>query len=247
MPLTWKPCPTSQMPLNTGAMPLIGFRQRPFAAEVLRHREGNCREAAERRRILIPEAGQRVGQRALPAMAHALGEARLQPVVVGLAGVRNHPDDAVQRERAVRDVRIRIGDAGGGVERDVDVVLDRLLVAAAGVHVVDFDRRAAAELVRDADRALPAVRHVRVVGNRRLFLEIAQQAPGPVVDVAEPLQRLVVGRQRPVERVGREVGRGRRCRRESRQSSADSSATARSCSGCRCSTARSRREPPCDR
>ena len=75
-----------------------------------------------------------------------------------------------------------------------------------GVHVIDLQRREASELLRDADGALPAVRDVRVVGNRRLFLEIAQQAPGPVVDVAEPLQRLVVGRQRPVERVRREVG-----------------------------------------
>ena len=57
-----------------------------------------------------------------------------------------------------------------------------------------------------ADRCLPAVRDVGVVGNRRLLLEIAQQTPRPVVDVAESLQRLLVRRQRTVERIGGKVG-----------------------------------------
>ena len=46
------------------------------------------------------------------------------------------------------------------------------------LHVVGLERHVAAELLRDADRALPAVRHVRVVRNRRLLLEVAQQTPG---------------------------------------------------------------------
>ena len=89
-------------------MTLIAIRERALTAQILRDRERHLGESADRLRILIPEAGQRVGERPLPAVAHALGDVRLQTVVVGLAGVRNHPDHAVERERAAADVRIGI-------------------------------------------------------------------------------------------------------------------------------------------
>ena len=123
-----------------------------------------------------------------------LGEVRLQSVIVGSARHRKHPDHAVERERSTAGVRVRIGNACRRVEGEVDIVLDRLLVAALRVHVVGFDRHVLGQLARDADRALPTVRHVRVRRRRRLLLQIAQQTSGHVIDVTEPLQRLVVGR-----------------------------------------------------
>src|SRR5712664_3743817 len=56
------------------AVPLIGFGQRSFAANILRDRERHFGEAADRRRIPVPETGQRVGERRLPVTTHALGE-----------------------------------------------------------------------------------------------------------------------------------------------------------------------------
>src|SRR6185503_10943163 len=39
-------------------MPLIAFRQRSLASQILDHRERHFGEAAERLRVLVPEAGQ---------------------------------------------------------------------------------------------------------------------------------------------------------------------------------------------
>ena len=40
------------------------------------------------------------------------------------------------------------------------------------------------------------MRHARIIRNRRLLLEVAQQTPRRIVHVAEALQRLLVGRDR---------------------------------------------------
>ncbi len=127
----------------------------------------------------------------------------------------------------MRDVRVRIRDAGRRVECEIDVVLDRLFVAAVRLHVVHLERHRRAELLRDADGALPAVRHVRVVRDRRHLLQIAEQTwrrageagrrPRRIrriirsssARIAEPGQSLLIGRNRAVERVRREVGTSR--------------------------------------
>src|SRR6266508_104630 len=69
-------------PVEHRAMPLIIFRQRSFTAKVLCDRKCDLLEAAQGKRIAIPESRQRVGQRPLPAMAQALGDVHLEPVIV---------------------------------------------------------------------------------------------------------------------------------------------------------------------
>src|SRR5207245_3443039 len=59
-------------------MTLIGFRERPFAAGVVRHREWHFGETADRRRVAVPSTRPRVGERTLPAMADSLRHVRLQ-------------------------------------------------------------------------------------------------------------------------------------------------------------------------
>ena len=81
-----------------------------------------------------------------------------------------------------------------------------MFVARVGLHVVGLERHRGAELPRDPERALPAVGHVGVLRNRRLLLQVSQQAARRVGDVAEARQRLRVGRRRTVERVRHEIG-----------------------------------------
>src|SRR5262249_20009555 len=174
-------------------MPLIRFRQRTFTPQIRRNGERDLGEPAERWRIPVPETAQRIRERTLPTMAQTLRETRLQSVIIGLADVRNHSNDAVQREGAMADVRVRIGNARRRIKRDVDVILDRFLVTALGVDVIDFERGVVRKLVCYADRALPTVRDMRVIWNRSLLLEIAEQTARPVVDVAESLECLIIG------------------------------------------------------
>ena len=159
---------------------------------------------------------------------HPLRQAALHAVVIRLADLRTAADDAELRIRTMPYVRVPVRDAGCGIERDVHVVLNRLLVAAVGLYVVDLQCRRRPELLRDADRALPAVRHVRVRRDGRHFRQIAQQAGrrtgeaarrpcrvrrvvgASAARVAEARERLIEGRQRTVERVGDEVGAPRR-------------------------------------
>ena len=141
-------------------------------------------------------------------------------MVRGAAVLRRHRHDAEFGVRQERSIRKRIVDAGGGVERDVDVLLLPPLVAALRIDVVDLQRGDGSHLPLDADRRLPAA--VDVVGRRFLQLAVAAQqarrvagkATGPPGGEVGRLlgrraiarQRLVVGGRRAVERVGGEIG-----------------------------------------
>ena len=71
--------------VEDGAMALIGRAKRPFTGDIWRDRERDFLEirAAQRLRILRPEAGEGVGDRPLPVVAHPLPEHGLQPAVIG--------------------------------------------------------------------------------------------------------------------------------------------------------------------
>src|SRR5437762_9986867 len=114
-------------------------------------------------------------------MAEALGQHRLQAVVVRPAGEHLLADDAPRWIRARRAIGEWIRYAGRRVERDVRVVLQHLLVAAARVDVIRLDRHVGGELTLEADRGLPVVREMRVLGLRRLFGRRAVETAGRVV------------------------------------------------------------------
>ena len=75
------------------------------------------------------------------------------------------------------------------------------------VDVVGLHSNHITKLTLNANRGLPAVLDIRVVGRRRQLLQAARETAGPVVvDVAEVRKGLRGRRGRPVKRVQREVG-----------------------------------------
>ena len=177
-------------------MPLIGDGRAVVVAECGVHAERYLAQKAQRTRIAVLERRHGVRQRALPAMAHALGEHRLQAVVVRPAVHQVQPDDAPVGERTVDETAAHLGvvvqrNAASGVVRDVDVVLDAMLAPAAGEHVVRFERHVVPKLPLEAHRRLPAMRHVRQLAawRRRELDQIAEEAAGRgVVRIAKQLR-----------------------------------------------------------
>ena len=138
--------------------------------------------------------------------AEPLLETGLQRVVGRPAEVCVHRDDAPVRVRAVGSIGKRQVGAGGRVEQHVDVIDDVLFVRPFAVHVVGLDSHRAAELPLDADRALKCARQVNVLRRAHELLQIADETSGRiVVGVTEPLDGLLVGRQRSA--VGRVRGK----------------------------------------
>src|SRR5262245_63128478 len=116
-------------------MALIGDGEAVLAPEVCYDREADLLDTTERRRIAVPQRGQRVGERSLPAMREPLRQHGLQPVVVRPSGEHLLSDDAPFGKRTARAVRERIRCTRGGIEREVRVVLQDFLVAPARVDV----------------------------------------------------------------------------------------------------------------
>ena len=83
-----------------------------------------------------------------------------------------------------------------------------MLVATAGEYVIGLEGHVAPELPLHANGGLPAVPDFRQLPRRRCqFHQVADQASWCiVVGVAEKLRGLIEWRQRPVERVRREIG-----------------------------------------
>jgi len=127
-------------------------------------------------------------------------------VVVRPAGLRVHPDDAPQRVEPPGDVREREVGARGLVVRHVDVRQQDVLVGPVEVHIVGRERRVAGELPLHADRRLPHQRHAGELRIGRELAQVTEETAGHVSHVAEPIERLLEGRPRPVERAHREVG-----------------------------------------
>ena len=73
---------------------LVVRRQAPLTAEIRDGVHRQLLESAERLRVGVPQARQRVRGRALPPLAEALGHRRLQGMVGRPAEVRVHRDDA---------------------------------------------------------------------------------------------------------------------------------------------------------
>ena len=204
---------------------LIGRRQpvRVGASEIVLHGERHERAAADRLALLVVEPRQRIGPRGLPVVAQALRERRLQRTQARVAVVVDHRNRARAwpGEQATVGVRERVVGTGRGVERQVRVVDDVLLVTPLRLHVVDLQRHGVAELVLEADRAVPAAGHVhQIVGAGRLLERVQQTRSRTAVvsrrpggkrgrllrRIAEQLQRLIESRQRlAIERVGRKV------------------------------------------
>src|SRR5256885_4674345 len=120
--------------------------------------------------------------RSLPVVAHALGEAHVQRVQRAPAHVVVLAYRAVAWERAVRAHIERQVHARPGIERQVDVRLVVLLVAAAVVEIVNRVRHVAAQLMRDADRVLIGVLCVLILARRaELLRRPLETARGVVV------------------------------------------------------------------
>ena len=204
------------MPLNGDAVALVAVAV-PLVADRLvqvghRHvadrlargvQRGDVVAADGHRRVLeVPLRGVEVGRRRLPAVHHALGEGELEAVVVRLADRQAVADRGPVGVRPLGDVRERVVHAGHRVVGDVDVERD-VLRAQARVDVVGLDRHRRADLPLEPERRLVAVGDLVVGRGERA--EAAAQAGRRPRDRAQRVLDLLEGRDRAVERVGREV------------------------------------------
>src|SRR5215471_16439312 len=84
-------------------MSLIGLRERVFTAKIRCNGIRHLRESAERLWISGPQSGQRIRQRGLPVLVHALRDARLQTVVIGPSVKRIDAHNSPLRKRLMTD------------------------------------------------------------------------------------------------------------------------------------------------
>ena len=198
-------------------MPLIGDAVGVPAAQVLRRRERQRQvlhvsrrgidRGAGRIRLCVLQPRHRVGALHLPVLAEALGQRGLEAAIV-LIAVLAEPhdvDEAPVRERTSGQVREGIVHAGGRVVREVHVALD-LRVLQPRLDVIGGHLHRLRQLPLHADGGLVAVRNVHVwaVDAR----QVRADASGRVArHRAEPRFQLIVGRRRPVERVGHKSAR----------------------------------------
>ena len=120
-------------------------RQRPVDDRILLRLPGAVAEIRERIRALR-----------LPAMAEALVEARLEPLVGREALEQAQRHDGPILKRTVGQIGRRVVHAGRGVIREIDVGID-LFAASTGVDVVRLQRHVGADLALEPDRS-PAAR-----------------------------------------------------------------------------------------